>query len=85
MAAFLVAVPTFQASETNEFDTAKERSEEVSLVERTVNLKRLTLQSCSVHAPITSDPFGLGHSLRQVFSVQSGHRLSNGLMAPMTC
>ena len=84
-AAFLVAVPMIRTSELSELDTAKERVEEVSLVTRSIILKRLSNHVRHERVAVMSPPVQLGHAQHRVIFQPSGHRLPNGLMAPMTC
>lgn len=85
VAAFLVAVPTIRMSESNEIDTAKERVEEVSLVARSADLKRLSRLVRREQVVVMFPPVQLGHAQQQVLFQPTGHRLPNGLMAPLKC
>ncbi len=84
-AVFLVAMPTIRMNESCELDTAKERVEEVSVLTRSFNLKRLSRHVRRERVEVVSAPVRLGYARQHGISLFSGHRLPNGLMAPMTC
>jgi hypothetical protein len=80
----LVALPLVRASEMSEHESARERAEEPVLVHR-VHLDR-QLRTIPVSVVFHRlDRISLGHSQRPVFKSLDGHRLANGLLAPMTC
>lgn len=86
IATFLVAVPTIRTSESSEPGTTKERVEEASLLIRSVNLKQSSHRShreLIVFAVSFRSP--PGRHQQSLPTPLPGHRLPNGLMAPMTC
>jgi hypothetical protein len=85
VAALLLAVPTIRMSESSEIDTAKVLVEEVSFVTRSVSLQRPPHHVLRERVADTRHPFQIGHILQHKLFLFAGHRLSNGLMAPMTC
>lgn len=85
-AVLLLVVPTVRTSELSEVETATQRVEIAATETRTVNLKRQTLHGRQERVVFTaSHPFLLGHAQQVSPALASGHRLANGLMAPMTC
>jgi hypothetical protein len=85
VASFLLAVPTIRTNELNEIAGAKERVEDATLVTRSdhrrnsQNVRRETaVFSSAIQARLGRE--------RQVEPAHAdGHRLANGLLAPMTC
>ncbi len=84
---FVFLVPTIRTSEMNETGSPKEQVEEVSFVTRTTSLLRTALHgrreaivfSSSIQARLGRE------ELRPEPVALAGHRLPNGLMAPLTC
>ena len=86
LGAFLLAVPTVRTNELNEVNTAKERVEDISLVTRSISLTRTTNQGRREAIVFTSSiQARLGREQHSQPVPAPGHRLPNGLMAPMTC
>jgi len=79
----LVASRTAELEETC---SAKNRCEELSFGHR-VNLHRqLRVHASGVTAALTLlAPRSLGHTQNPVFNALGGHRMPNGLLAPLTC
>jgi hypothetical protein len=86
LGAFLLAVPTVRTNELNEVNTAKERVEDISLVTRSISLTRTTNQGRREAIVFTSSiQARLGREQHSQAVPAPGHRLPNGLLAPMTC
>jgi len=86
LASFLLAVPTIRTGELNEIGSAKERVEDVAFMTRAVGLMRTALHGRREAIVFTSSiQARLGRDQRPEPTKPSGHRLPNGLMAPMTC
>ncbi len=82
----LVVIPTIRSTEANESGAAKERGEEPSLTGRLDHARHLRLEFCGLATMrACPKPQSLGHAQRPVLEPPSGHRLSNGLLAPLTC
>ncbi len=85
LGAFLLAVPIIRSSEHNETGST-ERVEVVSLVNRVVTIKRTALHGRREVIVFTSSiQARLGRERWFEPALLTGHRLPNGLMAPMTC
>lgn len=83
---FLVAVPLTRASENNERTSSSERSEELSIASRHERARGLaieTLRDSHMRAVVVIP--NVGHSQLPDLDPPAGHRLANGLLAPMTC
>jgi hypothetical protein len=86
LAAFLLAVPTIRTGETNEVSVAKERVEDAAFTTRTVGLMRTAVHGRREAIVFTSSiQARLGREQQHQPLLLAGHRLPNGLMAPMTC
>jgi hypothetical protein len=86
LGAFLIAVPTVRTNELSEIGTASERVEDASFVSSIVSLKRTTNHGRREAIVFTSSiQSRLGREQHSKPLPGSGHRLPNGLMAPMTC
>jgi hypothetical protein len=84
---FLLAAPLARTGELHEIGSAKERVEEVSLMARSVSLMRTALHSRREAIVFTSSiqaRLGRDQQLHEA-AAPPGHRLPNGLLAPMTC
>lgn len=81
-AVLLVAVPLVRASEMNEH--GRERVEEPTVARRIDHDRHLHLEN-PVAASLQPARPCLGHSQRQILDPHPGHRLANGLLAPITC
>jgi hypothetical protein len=82
----LLAVPTVRTNELSEVGGAQERVEDASLVTSVVSLKRTTNHGRREAIVFTSSiQARLGRDQRPQRVPAPGHRLPNGLMAPMTC
>jgi len=85
--AFLLAAPVVRTGELNEIGTAKERVEDVSLMTRSVCLMRTALhgrREATVFTSSIQSRLGRDQQRRDA-ALPAGHRLPNGLLAPMTC
>jgi hypothetical protein len=82
-AVMLTAVPVVRSAEMNE-SGSRERAEDPTLVHR-VELERYLRFECGLSAILQPDRMSLGHSQRPDLAPPAGHRLSNGLLAPITC
>jgi hypothetical protein len=83
---FLVTVPVTRASVNSERTDASERCEEIQFSHRNERIRRLALEnlrSAQVRALVVTHT--TGRSQWPDFDPPAGHRLSNGLLAPMTC
>lgn len=82
----LLIVPMTRSAESVENGSPKERCEELSPAARLDHGRHLRLEYCRVvntHALPTQ--LSLGHAQRPVLDPPAGHRLPNGLLAPLTC
>jgi hypothetical protein len=82
----LVAVPVTRASENNERTAPNERCEELSMTGRVDRVRTLALE-CLRDSPMRAIAFiaNVGHAQRPDLDPPAGHRLANGLLAPLTC
>lgn len=80
-------VPTIRTSEMNEPGSSKERVEDATFTARTASLLRSPLHGRREALVFTSSiQARLGREeLRPQPAPLAGHRLPNGLLAPMTC
>jgi hypothetical protein len=86
LGAFLVAVPTVRTNELSEIVSANERVEVASLATCVSSLSRTTNHGRREAIVFTSSiQSRLGREQHSQPLPGSGHRLPNGLMAPMTC
>ena len=84
-AVLLVTVPLTRSSELNELTSQRERIEEDStFANRVENEKHLRLAHGVTTILQPTRPL-IGHAQRSVLDPLPGHRLSNGLLAPITC
>lgn len=82
--ASLVAQPVFRAADAEESQSPTERSEETSIVARFVRVSmHRSACSNSTFAHLMRPNFS--RAQRPTIETHSGHRLANGLLAPMTC
>jgi hypothetical protein len=86
LATFLLAVPMVRTSELSEIGAANERAESIAYSTRAVGLMRTALHSRREAIVFTSSiQARLGRGPQHQPLLLAGHRLPNGLMAPMTC
>lgn len=86
LATFLLAVPMIRTNELSEIGGANERVESVAFTTRTVSLMRTALHGRREAIVFTSSiQARLGRETQHQPLLLAGHRLPNGLMAPMTC
>jgi hypothetical protein len=85
--AFLLVVPTIRTNELSEISSSKERVEDATFTTRAAGLVRSALHGRREAIVFTSSiQARLGREQRQSEPFNhAGHRLPNGLMAPMTC
>ncbi len=86
LAMFVLIVPTIRSNELSEINGSKERVEDVLLTTRVVNPHDTCLNGRRVAIVFSSSiqaRLGRDHS-SESFRLD-GHRLPNGLLAPMTC
>ena len=83
VAILLVAIPVARSAEMNEHGSSRERAEELTLVHRLELDRHLRCENRP--AAIMQPARSLGHSQRPILDPLSGHRLPNGLLAPITC
>jgi hypothetical protein len=82
---FCVA-PMSAAGEAEKSETPKERSEELSVADRSLHERRLCLDTERVGTVlIFSPPLRLAQSRQYLSHAPRGHRLANDLLAPITC
>lgn len=82
----LLAVPTVRTNELNEIGSSQERVEDISLVTSVVSLRRTSNHGRREAIVFTSSiQARLGRDRHPQPVPAPGHRLPNGLMAPMTC
>jgi hypothetical protein len=82
-AIMLTAVPVVRTAEMNEHGS-RERAEDPTLAHR-VELERYLRFASGPGAFLQPAQTWLGHSQRPVIEPPAGHRLANGLLAPITC
>jgi len=73
-------------SEIEETCSAKNRIVEISVAQRVTahrQLRQETNRMTAALAPLS--PRSLGHAQNPVFNALGGHRMPNGLLAPLTC
>lgn len=81
-----VGSSAIRVGETNDAGTAIERIDEVSLLARATSLCRTSLHGRREAIVFTSSiQARLGRDQQSQFTATDGHRLPNGLLAPMTC
>jgi hypothetical protein len=81
-----VIFPTTRYAESGESGSPKERCEELSVSGRLDQLRRLSLENGRLVASTAVPTWRiLGHAQRPVLEPPAGHRLANGLLAPITC
>jgi hypothetical protein len=80
----LLAVPVVRAAEAGESSGSHERSEDPTLTSRFEH-DRLVALASRVSAFVQPARPLLGHAQRPVLEAFRGHRLANGLLAPMIC
>lgn len=86
MAIFLVAIPMTRASENNERTQSSERSEELTVASRHDRTRSLTQENLrTAHHRAIVVIANIGHSQLPDLDPPAGHRLPNGLLAPLTC
>lgn len=86
LGSLLLVVPTIRTSELNEIGSANERVENVALTSSADNLRRTTIHGRREAILFTSSiQSRLGRGQHVELLSPDGHRLSNGLLAPMTC
>ena len=82
----LLAVPTIRTGELNEIGSANERVENVAFASRPDNMRRTSQHGRREVIVFTSSiQARLGRDQRPQPATPDGHRLPNGLLAPMTC
>jgi hypothetical protein len=75
-----------RSAELEESAPSKNVSEEFSLVHRGHPHRQLRFDAGSKMSALTiQPPLTLGHAQNQVLRFSRGHRLPNGLLAPLTC
>jgi hypothetical protein len=83
---FLVTVPVTRASENNERTDASERCEELKFSNRHDRIRRLAMENLrTTHVRSVVVIPNVGHSQLPDLDPPAGHRLANGLLAPLTC
>jgi hypothetical protein len=82
-ALMLTAVPLVRTAEMNEHGS-RERAEDPTLAHR-LELDRYLHCDSRPAAFLQPAQLSLGHSQRPVLEPPAGHRLANGLLAPITC
>jgi hypothetical protein len=84
----LLAVPVIRSATSSESDPAKERNEEATSVAR-LNCDRRSFaegrRAANVIGEVRPDRLAFLHRLILEIAIPPGHRLSNGLLAPLTC
>jgi hypothetical protein len=87
LGSFLLAVPTIRTSELSEVTSANERVENIAFASRPESLRRTSQNGRREAIVFTSSiQARLGREQRnESLAPLNGHRLPNGLLAPMTC
>ncbi len=84
--ATVVVLPTIRSAQSNGNGPSEERSEELSVTRRLDHTRSLRIDYCRLGTMRSClMPQSLGHAQRPVLEPLSGHRLPNGLLAPLTC
>jgi hypothetical protein len=79
----MTAAPVVRSAEMNEH-SSRERAEDPTLAHR-VELDRCLRFDSRPAAFMQPAQLSLGHSQRPILDPPAGHRLANGLLAPITC
>jgi hypothetical protein len=75
-----------RSAELEETCSAKNRVEELSFSQRVNAQRQLRQEANRVTVALTPlSPRSLGHAQNPVFNALGGHRMPNGLLAPLTC
>ncbi len=85
---FVVAIPMTRSSEINERSTSNERCEELTMTGRCDRVRNLALEYLRVshvHGHALAVLANIGRSQLPDLDPPAGHRLPNGLLAPLTC
>jgi hypothetical protein len=86
LGSLLLAIPTIRSSELNEIGSSVERVEDAAFVSRPETLRRTATHGRRELILFTSSiQSRLRRGERVELLAPDGHRLSNGLLAPMTC
>jgi hypothetical protein len=81
----LLAVPLIRSAEASESGSPKERCEDPTIVARVQHERQFLEFHRSYAAFLRPMRSALGHAQRPVLDPLPGHRLTNGLLAPLTC
>ncbi|HEY3392420.1 MAG TPA: hypothetical protein VGK58_06925 [Lacipirellulaceae bacterium] len=81
--AIMLAAPVVRTAEMNEHGS-RERAEDPTLAHR-VELERYLRFESRPAVFLQPAQRSLGHSQRPILEPPAGHRLANGLLAPITC
>jgi hypothetical protein len=81
----LLTVPVIRSAETHESGSSHERCEDPTLAARVQHEREFLEFHRGVAAFLQPVRSSLGHAQRPVLDLLPGHRLANGLLAPMTC
>jgi hypothetical protein len=79
----MTAAPVVRSTELNEH-SSRERAEDPTIAHR-VELERYLRFANGPDAFLRPAQLALGHSQRPILEPPAGHRLANGLLAPITC
>jgi hypothetical protein len=81
----LVFAPESRSAETEESVPASERGEEFAALGRFDHERQMKLEQRQLAIAFEVPSEHLGHTQKSVILVPTGHRLANGLLAPLTC
>ena len=81
----LVFAPESRSMETEESVPASERGEEFTAMGRFDHERQMKLEQRQLAIVFEVPSAHLGHTQNSVILVPTGHRLANGLLAPLTC
>jgi hypothetical protein len=81
----VMAVPLIRSVESSESGSPKERCEDPTFTSRIQHERQFLQFHRGVAAFLQPTRPALGHAQRPVLAPLPGHRLTNGLLAPITC
>ncbi len=81
----LLIFPESRSSESQETVPLSEHQEEFTTIGRFDHERHMKLEQRLLATVFEVPSLSLGHTQNAVLPAPSGHRLSNGLLAPLTC
>jgi hypothetical protein len=83
--ASVMALPLIRTVESSESESPKERCEDPTIASRAQHERQFLEFHRGIAAFLQPARPTLGHAQRPVLTPLPGHRLTNGLLAPITC